>query len=199
MWAYYQQISNCCRPVLTYWLTDKSHQRLTHCWSYTAFRNTLNFVIYGPTSAELSKCHSRWNYVAEFVDFNERQLSVGVAVNEICHRAQFAGEHQMRWGAQWAVVSDVSDSVQQQQQQHYSDLGCIGFAATSPRLLHIALTNAWCCRDWHFVWSVELNGRVQISMNESKTLYLAMHFELRLSFYELSFPVGDLDPHPVSK
>jgi len=28
---------NCCRPVLTYWLTDWHHQWLTDCWSYMAF------------------------------------------------------------------------------------------------------------------------------------------------------------------
>jgi len=37
MWVYYKQISNCCRPVLTYWLPDWRHQRLTDCWSCTAF------------------------------------------------------------------------------------------------------------------------------------------------------------------
>ena len=31
----YQEISNCCRPVLTYWLTDWRHQWLTDCWSCT--------------------------------------------------------------------------------------------------------------------------------------------------------------------
>ena len=34
MWVYYQQISNCCRPVSTYWYT--CHQ-LIDCWSCTAF------------------------------------------------------------------------------------------------------------------------------------------------------------------
>jgi len=33
----YQQVSNCCRPVLTYWPTDWCHQWLTDCWSCTAF------------------------------------------------------------------------------------------------------------------------------------------------------------------
>jgi len=37
MWVYYQQISNCCRPVLTYWLTHWRRQWLTDCWSCTAF------------------------------------------------------------------------------------------------------------------------------------------------------------------
>ena len=37
MWVNYQEISNCCRPVLTYWLTDRCHQWLTDCWSCTAF------------------------------------------------------------------------------------------------------------------------------------------------------------------
>ena len=32
MSAYCQQISNCCRPVLTYWLTDWRHRWLTDCW-----------------------------------------------------------------------------------------------------------------------------------------------------------------------
>jgi len=35
--VYYQQISNCCRKNLTYWLTDWRHQWLTDCWSCTAF------------------------------------------------------------------------------------------------------------------------------------------------------------------
>ena len=33
LWVCYQQISNCCRPVSTYWLTDWRHQWLTDCWS----------------------------------------------------------------------------------------------------------------------------------------------------------------------
>jgi len=33
----YQEIANCCRPVLTYWLTDWRCQWLTDCWSRTAF------------------------------------------------------------------------------------------------------------------------------------------------------------------
>jgi len=33
----YQQVSNCCRPVLTYWPTHWCHQWLTDCWSCTAF------------------------------------------------------------------------------------------------------------------------------------------------------------------
>ena len=37
MWVNYQEISNCCRPVLTYWLTDWRRQWLTDCWSCTAF------------------------------------------------------------------------------------------------------------------------------------------------------------------
>ena len=37
MWVNYQEISNCCRPVLTYWLTDWRSQWLTDCWSCTAF------------------------------------------------------------------------------------------------------------------------------------------------------------------
>jgi len=37
MWVNYQEVSNCCRPVLTYWLTDWRRQRLTDCWSCTAF------------------------------------------------------------------------------------------------------------------------------------------------------------------
>ena len=35
--SYYQPISNCCRPVLTYWPIDWCHQWLTNCWSRTAF------------------------------------------------------------------------------------------------------------------------------------------------------------------
>ena len=35
--SYYQQISHCCRPVLTYWPIDWCHQWLTDCWSCTAF------------------------------------------------------------------------------------------------------------------------------------------------------------------
>ena len=35
--SYYQQVSNCCRPVLTYWPTDWWHQWLTDCWSCMAF------------------------------------------------------------------------------------------------------------------------------------------------------------------
>ena len=31
MRVYYQQISNCCRPVLIYRLTDRRHQCLTDC------------------------------------------------------------------------------------------------------------------------------------------------------------------------
>jgi len=34
--VYHQQISKCCRPVLTYWLTDWHYQWLTDCWSCTA-------------------------------------------------------------------------------------------------------------------------------------------------------------------
>jgi len=34
-WAYSLQISNCCRPVLIYWLTDWRHQRLTDYWLCT--------------------------------------------------------------------------------------------------------------------------------------------------------------------
>ena len=37
MSVYYQQASNFCRPVFTYWLTDWRHRWLTDCWSYTAF------------------------------------------------------------------------------------------------------------------------------------------------------------------
>ena len=37
MWVNYQEISNCCRPVLTYWLTDWRRQWLTDFWSRTAF------------------------------------------------------------------------------------------------------------------------------------------------------------------
>ena len=33
----YQEISNCYRPVLTYWPTDWRRQWLTDCWSCTAF------------------------------------------------------------------------------------------------------------------------------------------------------------------
>jgi len=32
MWVYYQQASNFCRPVLTYWLTDWHHQAFNICW-----------------------------------------------------------------------------------------------------------------------------------------------------------------------
>ena len=35
--SYFQEISNCCRPVLTYWVTDWRHQWLPDCWSCTAF------------------------------------------------------------------------------------------------------------------------------------------------------------------
>jgi len=37
VWVYYQEISNCCRPVLTYWLTDLCYQWQTDWWSCTAF------------------------------------------------------------------------------------------------------------------------------------------------------------------
>jgi len=37
MWVYCQQTSNCCRPVLTYWLTDWRHQWLTDCRPCSAF------------------------------------------------------------------------------------------------------------------------------------------------------------------
>ena len=37
MWVNCQEISNCCRPVLTYWLTDWCRQWWTDCWSCTAF------------------------------------------------------------------------------------------------------------------------------------------------------------------
>ena len=37
MWVNYQDIPNCCRPVLTYWLTDWHRQWLTDYWSRTAF------------------------------------------------------------------------------------------------------------------------------------------------------------------
>jgi len=33
MWVYYQQTSNCCRPVLTYWPTDWRHQWLLIMYS----------------------------------------------------------------------------------------------------------------------------------------------------------------------
>ena len=33
MWYYYQLISNCCRSVLTHWLTDWRRQWLADCWS----------------------------------------------------------------------------------------------------------------------------------------------------------------------
>ena len=36
-WVYHQQISNCYRPVLTYWPTDWCHQWVTDCWSCMAF------------------------------------------------------------------------------------------------------------------------------------------------------------------
>ena len=45
VWLYYQQISNCCRLVLTYWLTDLCHQWLTDCWSCTAFRCDVFFFV----------------------------------------------------------------------------------------------------------------------------------------------------------
>jgi len=38
-WVNYQEILNCCRPVLTYWLTDWRHQWLTDCchvWHFAA-------------------------------------------------------------------------------------------------------------------------------------------------------------------
>ena len=47
MWVYYQQISNCCRPVLIWWLADICHQRLTDCWSCTAFCCNIFFLCYG--------------------------------------------------------------------------------------------------------------------------------------------------------
>jgi len=37
MWVNYQEISNSCRLVLTYWLTDWRRQWLTDCWLCTAF------------------------------------------------------------------------------------------------------------------------------------------------------------------
>ena len=37
MWVYCQQISNYCKPLLTYWLTDWRHQWLTDCGSCTTF------------------------------------------------------------------------------------------------------------------------------------------------------------------
>ena len=55
MWAYYQQISNCCRPVLTFWLTDLCHQRLTDCWSCTAFCSLIFF------------CYSKWLFMRVFI------------------------------------------------------------------------------------------------------------------------------------
>jgi len=55
MWAYYQQISNCCRPVLTFWLTDLCHQRLTDCWSCTAFCSIIFF------------CYSKWLFMRVFI------------------------------------------------------------------------------------------------------------------------------------
>jgi len=42
--SYYQQISNCCRHVLTYWLVDLCRQWLTDSWSCTALR-LLFFVV----------------------------------------------------------------------------------------------------------------------------------------------------------
>ena len=42
----YQQISNCCRPVLTYWLTDLCHQWLTDCWSCRPFCCNIFFLWY---------------------------------------------------------------------------------------------------------------------------------------------------------
>ena len=43
--VYYQQISNCCRPALTYWLTDWCHEKLTDCWSCTAFCSDIFFFV----------------------------------------------------------------------------------------------------------------------------------------------------------
>jgi len=40
MWVYYQQLSNCCRPVLTYWRIDWRHQWLTDCWYVGHFAST---------------------------------------------------------------------------------------------------------------------------------------------------------------
>jgi len=45
MWVCYQQISNCCRPVMTYWLTDWHHQWLTDCWSCMAFCCSIFFFV----------------------------------------------------------------------------------------------------------------------------------------------------------
>ena len=46
-WAthYYQQISNCCKLVLTYWQTDWRRQWLTDCWSCTALCSNIIFFV----------------------------------------------------------------------------------------------------------------------------------------------------------
>jgi len=47
MWVYHQQISNWCKPVLTYWLTALCRQWLTRtdCWSCTAFCRDIFFCV----------------------------------------------------------------------------------------------------------------------------------------------------------
>jgi len=45
IWVYYQHISNCCRPVLTYCLTDLCYQCPTDCWSCTAFSCNIFFFV----------------------------------------------------------------------------------------------------------------------------------------------------------
>jgi len=47
MWVYHQQISNWCKPVLTYWLTALCRQWLTRtdCWSCTAFCCDIFFCV----------------------------------------------------------------------------------------------------------------------------------------------------------
>ena len=44
MWGI-KQISHCCRPVLTYWLTDLCRQWLTECSSCTAFCCNIFFFV----------------------------------------------------------------------------------------------------------------------------------------------------------
>ena len=43
MWVNFQEISNCCRPVLTYWLTDLIHQWLADCRSFIGHSATTFF------------------------------------------------------------------------------------------------------------------------------------------------------------
>ena len=56
MSAYCQQISNCCRSVLTYSLTDWCHQWLTDCWPRTALCVDIFFFVIAVVYSQSLAC-----------------------------------------------------------------------------------------------------------------------------------------------